>query len=112
VQLLRTVKNWYESVESCWIFSWTLLGAALAWRIRQPWLLVLSSSVAIACLVGTANMIFIQAGWIPLVPPLLGLLASITSVLLIDRYAATIVKTVKGFLKINIDIDENQKNEG
>lgn len=102
---------WHEWQENLWIFGWTVLGATLAWQIRKPWLLVLGGGVAIAILVGTSYLIFIQAGWIPLVPPLIGLLASITSVVLIDRYAATIVKTVKGFLKINVEIDEKKKNE-
>ncbi|AFZ24152.1 putative transmembrane sensor domain protein [Cylindrospermum stagnale PCC 7417] len=102
---------WNDWQESLWIFGWTVLGAILAWRIRTPWLLVLGGGVAIAILVGTSYLIFIQAGWIPLVPPLIGLLASVTSVVLIDRYAATIVKTVKGFLKINVEIDEKKKNE-
>jgi adenylate cyclase len=41
----------------------------------------------------------------------MGILTTALSVVLIDRYAATIVKTVKGFLKINIDIDEQKKEE-
>lgn len=102
---------WNQWQESLWIFGWTVFGAILAWRIRTPWILVLGGGVAIAILVGTSYVLFIQAGWIPLVPPLLGLLASVTSVVLIDRYAATIVKTVKGFLKMNVEIDEKKKEE-
>ncbi|MBE9006324.1 CHASE2 domain-containing protein [Fortiea sp. LEGE XX443] len=102
---------WNESQEGLWVFAWSLVGGFLAWRIRKPWLLVLGGGVAIAVLLGSTYLIFLQAGWIPLVPPVLGLLATAVGVVLIDRYAATIVKTVKGFLKINIDIDEDKKNQ-
>ncbi|MBD2595689.1 CHASE2 domain-containing protein [Nostoc spongiaeforme FACHB-130] len=102
---------WNEWQEGLWIFAWSLVGGFLAWQIRKPWLLILGGGVAIAVLLGSTYIIFLQAGWIPLVPPVLGLLGSAVAVVLIDRYAATIVKTVKGFLKINIDIDEDKKNQ-
>jgi CHASE2 domain-containing sensor protein len=117
-QILSAVLNqrplfwfWQEWQEGLWIFGWTVLGATLAWKIRKPWLLLLGGGVAVVILIGTSYAIFLQAGWIPLIPPLLGLLISGTSVVLIDRYAATIVKTVKGFLKINVEIDEKKKQE-
>jgi adenylate cyclase len=102
---------WNRWQEGLWIFVWSLVGGLLANQIRKPWLLVLGTGVAIAILSGTAYIIFLQAGWIPLVPSALGLIVTATSVVLIDRHAATIVKTVKGFLKINIEIDEEKKNQ-
>ncbi|BAY18038.1 serine/threonine protein kinase with Chase2 sensor [Anabaenopsis circularis NIES-21] len=117
-QILSAVLNkrplfwyWNELQEGLWVFAWSLVGGFLAWRIRKPWLLILGGGVAIAILLGTNYIIFIHAGWIPLMPPVLSLLGSAVAVVLIDRYAATIVKTVKGFLKINIDIDEDKKNQ-
>ncbi|AFY41890.1 CHASE2 domain-containing protein [Nostoc sp. PCC 7107] len=117
-QILSAVLNkrplfwyWNELQEGLWVFAWSLVGGFLAWRIRKPWLLILGGGVAIAILLGTNYIIFIHAGWIPLVPPVLSLFGSAVAVILIDRYAATIVKTVKGFLKINIDIDEDKKNQ-
>ncbi len=74
---------WQDWQENTWIFGWTFLGALLAWRIRTPWLLVLSSGVAIAILGGTVYYLFLQAAWIPLVPPLFGLLLSAICVVLI-----------------------------
>lgn len=101
---------WDQWQENVWICVWSLVGGFLAWQIRKPWLLILGSGVAIASLFGSAYIIFLQAGWIPLIPPALGLLLTAVGVVLIDRYAATIVKTVKGFLKINIEIDEAKKD--
>ncbi|MEA5515367.1 transmembrane sensor domain protein, partial [Nodularia sp. UHCC 0506] len=69
------------------------------------------TGVAIAILCGSTYIIFLQAGWIPLVPSIMGLIITATMIILIDRHAATIVKTVKGFLKINIEIDEAKKEE-
>lgn len=117
-QILSAVLNkrplfwfWNEWQEGLWIFAWSLVGGFLAWRIRKPWLLILGGGVAIAILLGSTYLLFLRAAWIPLVTPAIGLLASVVGVVLIDRYAATIVKTVKGFLKINIDIDEDKKNQ-
>ncbi|AUT04413.1 transmembrane sensor domain protein [Nostoc sp. CENA543] len=117
-QILSAVLNkrplfwyWNEAQEGFWVFGWSLVGGILAWRIRKPWLLILGGGVAIAILLGGTYLIFLQAGWIPLVPPALGLLTTAAGVVLIDRYAATIVKTVKGFLKINIEIDKEKKDE-
>ncbi|MBD2364204.1 CHASE2 domain-containing protein [Anabaena minutissima FACHB-250] len=103
--------HWNELQEGLWVFAWSLVGGFLAWRIRKPWLLILGGGIAIAVLLGGTYAIFLQAGWIPLIPPAMGLLATAAGVVLIDRYAATIVKTVKGFLKIDIDIDEEKKHE-
>ncbi|HLO86356.1 MAG TPA: CHASE2 domain-containing protein [Nostocaceae cyanobacterium] len=102
---------WEDWQEGVWILGWTVVGASLAWLFRNPWLLVISTGASIVVLVGGSYFLFTQAGWIPLVPPLFGLLASAAVVLLVDRYAATIVKTVKGFLKINVDIDQQKKDE-
>jgi adenylate cyclase len=117
-QMLSAILNkrplfwyWNQEQEAFWILGWSLLAGTLAWRIRKPWLLVVAFGVTIAVLFGSTYIIFLQAGWIPLVPPLMGILTTALSVVLIDRYAATIVKTVKGFLKINIDIDEQKKEE-
>jgi adenylate cyclase len=102
---------WNRWQETLWIFTWSLLGGLLARQIRKPWLLILGSGVAIAILWGSTYIIFTQAGWIPLVPSFMGLVITSSIILLIDRHAATIVKTVKGLLKINIEIDEAKKEE-
>ncbi|MFM7407916.1 MAG: CHASE2 domain-containing protein [Cuspidothrix sp.] len=104
---------WYcqKWQEGLWIFIWAVIGGILAGKIRQPWVLILSGGLVSVVLVGSTYLAFISAGWIPVVPPLLGLLATGTSVVLIDRYAATIVKNVKGLLSIKIDIDESKKEE-
>lgn len=102
---------WNDVKEGLWVFAWSLVGGLLAWRIRKPWFLIFGHGIAIAVLFGITYIIFINAGWIPVVPPAFALFSTAAGVVLIDRYAATIVKTVKGFLNINIDIDEQKRNE-
>ncbi|MFE1745588.1 CHASE2 domain-containing protein [Coleofasciculus sp. H7-2] len=101
---------WNEWGEIGWIWVWSLVGGLVAWRIRRPWLLVIAGGSAIALLFGTCYVLFLQAGWIPLVPPALALVATAVGVVLVDRgYAKAIYQGVKGFLKIDIEIDHEKK---
>jgi len=116
-QILSAVLNerpliWYWDgwMEILWISGWSLVGGILAWRIRRPLLLAIAGAVAVGILYGSCYLLFLRSGWIPLVPAALALAVTITGVVLLDRgYAKTIVKGVTGFLKINIDIDQEKK---
>ncbi|MBD1897131.1 CHASE2 domain-containing protein [Coleofasciculus sp. FACHB-129] len=101
---------WSEWGEIGWIWAWSLVGGLVAWRIRRPLLLVIAGGGAIALLFGTCYVLFLKAGWIPLVPPALALVTTAVGVVLIDRgYAKAIYQGVKGFLKIDIEIDQEKK---
>ncbi|WP_246259721.1 CHASE2 domain-containing protein [Oxynema aestuarii] len=63
---------WSEGVEIAWILAWTVGGAAIAWWCRHPLLLVAVSAGGIGVLVLTTWGIFLAAGWIPFVTPVLG----------------------------------------
>jgi CHASE2 domain-containing sensor protein len=67
---------WPQGVEVLWIWSWSLVGGILAWRL--PHLLWLGMSVGVA--IGGLTMIccftLTRAGWIPLVPAGLGLVGT------------------------------------
>ncbi|HLP88489.1 MAG TPA: CHASE2 domain-containing protein [Nostocaceae cyanobacterium] len=76
---------WADWQEQLWIFSWALTGAALAWGIRNPWLFLVGFSSGLIILMGSSYWIFIQAGWIPLVTPLLGFMLSITIASFMNR---------------------------
>ena len=72
---------WSNSIELLWIGFWSLLGGILGWYIRRP--LILGSAIAGSLLIlfTICWTIFLQAGWIPLVPPALALiLAAIATV--------------------------------
>jgi CHASE2 domain-containing sensor protein/serine/threonine protein kinase len=66
--------------EVMWITVWTFLGGVLAWRIQRFRYLVLAGTTTLCVLFGTNLIIFIQAGWLPLVPPVLGLVLTGCSV--------------------------------
>lgn len=102
---------WQKWQEGLWIFAWAIIGGILAGKIHQPWVLIISVALVTVILVASTYLAFILSGWIPVVPPILVFLGTGTSVVLIDRYAATIVKNVKGLLSIKIDIDESKKKK-
>jgi adenylate cyclase len=117
-QILSTVLNhrpliWYWSAgsEILWIWGWSLLGALLAWRIRRLWLFGLGVLVVAGVLYGACYVLFLNAGWVPLVPPIFGLVATAIVVVLIERgYAKAIYQGVKKVI-LNIEIDEEKKQK-
>ncbi len=74
-QLISTVLDnrpliWYlpEWLEAAWIWIWSLVGGALAWKARRPVYLLIVSGITVAALVGICYLLILQAGWIPVVP--------------------------------------------
>lgn len=67
---------WPDSAEALWIGSWALAGGMLAWGIRNPLGLALSIAIALAGLLAMCAWLWVQKGWIPLVPPALALMAT------------------------------------
>lgn len=67
---------WPEWAEGLWIWVWSLVGGAIAWKIAHPGRLVAAAVVATGTLLGVSWLMFIQASWVPLVAPTLALLAS------------------------------------
>jgi CHASE2 domain-containing sensor protein len=117
-QILSTVLNnrplmwcWSEGPEILWILGWSVVGGLLAWRIRRLWLFGLGIVVGVGVLYGTAYVLFLNSGWVPLVPPMIGLVATAITVVLIERgYAKAIYQGVKK-LVLNIEIDEEKKQQ-
>jgi CHASE2 domain-containing sensor protein/tRNA A-37 threonylcarbamoyl transferase component Bud32 len=67
---------WDEGLEILWIFLWCWVGGVIAWQLRHPlqWTLGLTGAVVVG--VGLAMVLFTQGGWIPLVPPVLGVIGT------------------------------------
>ncbi|MDJ0661362.1 MAG: EAL domain-containing protein [Crocosphaera sp.] len=87
-QLLGTILEgeqpfwfWSERVEWLWIGLWALLGGAVVWRSQRLWMLGGNVILLVMGLWGLCFLLFIQSGWVPLVPPLLSFLLSGTCVL-------------------------------
>jgi CHASE2 domain-containing sensor protein/tRNA A-37 threonylcarbamoyl transferase component Bud32 len=72
------IPDWLEVI---WIGGWCLTGSLLAWYIRQPIQLFVAAGSATVVLVGGFAIAFTSAGWIPIVSPFVGLIASSIGVL-------------------------------
>jgi CHASE2 domain-containing sensor protein len=92
-QILSVVLNqqplfWFipEWGKVLWIWGWTVVGGLLVWRIQHPLALGLAGAIALSVLFVGNFMIFLQAGWLPIIPPILGLVFSGGSVLAYTAY--------------------------
>jgi len=116
-QILSAVQNqrsliwfWHPALESIWIAAWAVGGALLAWRIRRPLLLLGAIGLGGLTIFGISYWLFTQAGWIPVVPPLLTFILGSGVVVLFTRgVAQAIYEGVRGFLKLDIEIDKEKK---
>ncbi len=95
------VKTWSEPLEWAWIFAWSALGSTIAWKWRYSsgtthisWLSSGGLFLSICTLFGITYFVFLEGWWIPVVPPLLGLLGSAIAIQgYIARTAGEIRKT-------------------
>ncbi|MEH1837017.1 MAG: CHASE2 domain-containing protein [Nostoc sp.] len=74
---------WPTWVEGLWVWGWSLLGGILAWYIRSPLRLGMAGMIMLLSLSSICFGIFTQAGWIPLIPAALALIA--TQVAVVSR---------------------------
>ena len=77
------IKTWNQQLEWLWTFSWALLGAVLIWLLRSSKLKIIppgSLFLAGSCLVCISYLTFLYGWWIPVVPPMLGLVGSAVGV--------------------------------
>ncbi|MEG4278221.1 adenylate/guanylate cyclase domain-containing protein [Microcoleus sp. MON1_C1] len=65
---------WDEWQEILWIAVWSAVGGCLAWRLEKSLNLIGSAIAACGSLFGFTFFLFIQQGWIPLIPPAMALL--------------------------------------
>jgi CHASE2 domain-containing sensor protein len=77
------IPDWLEAI---WIGGWCVTGSLLAWYIRHPMRLFIAVGGAGVVLIGGFTIAFINAGWIPIVSPFLGLIASSIGVLGLTSY--------------------------
>ncbi|MBN3927614.1 CHASE2 domain-containing serine/threonine-protein kinase, partial [Nostoc sp. NMS4] len=92
-QLISTVLDgrsliwyWPNWVELIWVWGWSLLGGILAWRWQNPLLLLVMEATTLLGLVVICVALFLQAGWIPLIPSALALVISSICVIAYTSY--------------------------
>ncbi|MDZ8084791.1 MAG: CHASE2 domain-containing serine/threonine-protein kinase [Nostoc sp. DedQUE12b] len=92
-QLISTVLDgrpliwyWPDWAEFIWVWGWSLLGGVLAWRWQNPLLLLVVGTITLFGLVVICVALFLQAGWVPLIPPALALVISSICVIAYTSY--------------------------
>ncbi len=82
----RTLLWWWPSwLEYLWIILWSMVGGIIAWWLRSPLYLGLATLCVILLLFTCCFGMLMQAGWIPLIPPLLALTITQVAILLLVR---------------------------
>ncbi|WP_159786241.1 CHASE2 domain-containing protein [Sodalinema gerasimenkoae] len=64
---------WPQPIETFWILLWSFIGGVMAWHSRSPVKLALATAIALALLFGICWALFLQGGWIPLIPAALAI---------------------------------------
>lgn len=105
--------SWPAKAEVLWVLVWGLGGAAFAWRVRRPLWFVCGSLVLVGGLYGISYGLFLQGGWIPLVPAVGSLILAASGAVLIDRfnrspYGQAMYRQVKTLLRLEIEIDSQK----
>ncbi|MFS0516549.1 CHASE2 domain-containing protein [Nostoc sp. UIC 10607] len=92
-QLISTVLDgrsliwyWPDWMELIWVLGWSLLGSVLAWRWQNPLHLLVVVGTTLLGLVLICVALFLQAGWVPLIPSALALVISSICVIAYTSY--------------------------
>ena len=65
---------WSLENEVLWVWGWSLVGGAIACGTLRSQTLIMAEITALGILVAVCFSIFLRAGWIPLIPPILALI--------------------------------------
>ncbi len=71
---------WSETIESLWIVIWAATGAAIAWQLRHPLAIGGASILSLGVLWEIGLVLFLNAGWIPLIPPTLSFILTVSAI--------------------------------
>ena len=72
---------WSEWVEGLWVWGWSLLAVAIAWRLKYPVAIITLGVAGIGSLVVICLVTFAFTGWIPFMPAAISFTVTIASVL-------------------------------
>ena len=67
---------WPESVKFCWLWGWSVVTGILVWCLRNPVAPIVLGCISVGGIVGSGYGLLLQMGWIPVVEPLVGCLAT------------------------------------
>ncbi|MEH2294442.1 CHASE2 domain-containing protein [Nostoc sp.] len=78
---------WSGWMEFLWVWGWSLVGGITAWYYSKPLHLGLAVIVTLLTVFGLCFGVFTLAGWVPLIPSVLALLATQVAVVLWFRHS-------------------------
>jgi CHASE2 domain-containing sensor protein len=117
-QLISTVLDgrpliwyWPDPAELIWVWGWSLVGGTIAWRIHDLLFLAFASGMAMIGLSGIYIALFLQAAWIPIIPPALALVLASISLMIYVKFQPRIAsKITEESHKNNLPNDLTKKN--
>jgi hypothetical protein len=106
---------WTKGGEILWIWGWSLLGGLLAFYVRRTWKFILAGGIALVVCYGLSYLLFLQGGWLPVVPSIITLVLTAASVGFIDRatkggYTQAIYEQLREQLQSGFSPAEQQRN--
>ncbi|MFE4106155.1 CHASE2 domain-containing protein [Almyronema epifaneia] len=93
-----------ELVEILWIWAWALLGGLIAIWTQRSWQFFLAEGAAVVIGVGLAYLLFLQGGWLPIIPSTLVLVCTALATKLVEQatkggYTQAIYEQIKEQLR-------------
>jgi CHASE2 domain-containing sensor protein len=77
---------WPDGLENFWIAVWTTIAVVITVKLRHPLYLPLVIAATSGTLMGVCWLLFLQGGWIPLVPGLIGVLGGSSVILIYQNH--------------------------
>lgn len=110
------IQTWNQQLEWLWIFCWSLIGATVVWLLRSSKLKIITPAslvLAAFCLISINCVAFFYGWWIPVVPPMLGLVGSAVGVTAyLAQNASKIRKTFGRYLNDEVVANLLESPEG
>ncbi len=110
---------WSNGVEAVWVWFWSVAGGVLAWRLRHPLYLGFAGAATLVGLVGVCFFLFLQSGWVPVIPPLIVFILTCFSMIVYITHKTQqqtklitlqVEKQLEAIEQLNILLKENTEN--
>ncbi|MEO0987849.1 MAG: CHASE2 domain-containing protein [Cyanobacteria bacterium J06639_14] len=110
------IADWPLLAVILWIGGWSLATGVFAWYVKHPARFIPGLLVLSGTAYGAALLLFWQGTWVPIVPVLVTVVTTSSSVVLVERfnrgdYGKRFVDQVKTLLHIDVDIDEAKRHQ-
>ncbi len=102
---------WPEPIEWLWILLWSGIGAVLSWQVKTLRNMIFLLAIAGGGIVAVSFLAFLKGWWIPVIPPLIGVVAAAVSVqICVSKYLEKI--QLRETVKLLVALSREQPTEG